>query len=338
MRSLIDHLQSGSDLVPTQIEEAVGELISPAVTDETKANFLKALRAKGETPAEIAGFVEAFLAHSIRPALGTLPGPTIDVCGTGGDRMDFFNISTATMFLMAAGGAVVVKHGNRGITSKCGGADVLEELGVRIDSGDPHRILEEVGAAFLFAPSYHPAFKMIAPARKRLAAEGQGSIFNMLGPLLNPARPDYQLVGVYSSALLPTFAEVFALLKRKEAWAVHGSGTDELSTTGPSDVVKFRAGRIEQSILDPESLGLERVSPADLLGGDRAENARILTGILDGSLRGPKREVVVLNAAAGFVITGLAPDMPSGLALAREQLDSGRALARLRAMIEASAR
>ncbi len=248
--------------------------------------------------------------------------------------MELFNISTASMFLLAAGGAVVVKHGNRAITSKCGGADVLEELGVRIDlaPADLKRCVETLGLGFVFAPNYHPAFKAIAPVRKQLAAQGIPTIFNMLGPLLNPARPPFQMVGVFSPALLEKYAHALGELGRTRAWALNGNGTDELTLTGLSHVHEVTAGGVRKFVIDPADLGLAPCAIAELRGGDRQTNARLLTGILDGSDRGPKAEVVALNAAAGFLITGLVPDLAAGLVLAREQIASGAAWEKLRAL------
>ena len=338
MQSLTAKLNSQLSLAPDEIERAVEGLIATEVADEAKAEFLKALRSKGETAEELAGFVKALLHHSIDPEIDqeSLSGPMIDLCGTGGDRMDLFNISTTCMFVLAAGGAVVVKHGNRGITSKCGGADVLEALGIRIDL-PPQELRERVkrnGLGFLFAPVYHPAFKSIAPVRKALAAEGIATIFNLVGPLLNPARPAHQLVGIFSLELLPLYAESLRLLDRRHAWAVHGAGMDELSTLGISEVHAVRQGTLAHFKVDPAPLGFSAPELSQLQGGDKAENAAILTGILDGSLLGPKRDVVVLNSAASFVVAGLAADLAEGISLAEEQLRSGRALAKLRGMQE----
>lgn len=342
MQELSEHVKSGGELSAEQVERAVAQLAAPEVDDAPKADFLRALRDRGETAAEIAGFVRALLDRAVDPGLDPekLPGPMIDVCGTGGDRLELFNISTAVMFVLAAGGAIVVKHGNRAITSRCGGADVLEELGVRIDlpPAELRRCVETLGLGFIFAPAYHPAFKAIAPVRKMLAAQGIPTIFNLLGPLLNPARPAHQLVGIFSPALLPKYAAALQALGRTRAWAVHGSGMDELSTAGPSEIHEVVIDREIRSFqLDPANFGLIPARIDELRGGDRAENAQVLTAILDGSLRGAKREIVELNAAGGFVVTGLAPDVPAGLALARQQLDSDRALSRLRALQQFSA-
>ena len=344
MRELIEHLNHRQDLAAAQIGQAVAALLAPEQEEGLKADFLRALRAKGETSGEIACFVAALLARAVDPKIepASLAGPMLDVCGTGGDRMELFNVSTTAMFLLAAGGAAVVKHGNRGITSKSGGADVLGALGIRIEY--PPELLRECLAAtsmgFIFAPAYHPSFKVIAPVRKTLAAQGVATIFNILGPLLNPARPPFQMVGIFSESLLPKYAEVLGLLGRRFAWAVHGSsgpggsGVDELSTLGVNHYCAVKDAVVSAHTLDPEPLGFPRANIEDLRGGDCMENARILTGILSGQIHGPKRDIVILNAAAGFVVCGLAPDLAEGIARAREQLASGRALAKLKALQE----
>jgi anthranilate phosphoribosyltransferase len=345
MRDLIDPLTHRQDLTPVQISQAVDALLNARVEQAEKADFLRALRAKGETASEIACFAGALLARAVDPGISpaSLPGPMLDVCGTGGDRMELFNISTTVMFVLAAGGAAVVKHGNRGITSKSGGADVLEALGVTI--AYPPELLREcvaaTGLGFIFAPAYHPAFAAIGPVRKALAAQGVATIFNILGPLLNPARPPYQLAGIFAESLLPKYAEVLGLLGRRRAWAVHGlagdggpggGGVDELSTLGVNHYCAVEAGVVSAHTLDPQPFGFPRADLEELRGGDRVENARILTGILAGHIHGPKRDVVILNAAAGFVVCGLARDLAAGIALAHDQLESGRALAKLRAL------
>jgi len=336
MESLTTSLQAGNNVEPAQVREAVTALISPDVSANAKMEFLKALRNKGETAAEIAAFAQALLTHAVPPALDAarLPGPTLDVCGTGGDKQGFFNVSTAVMFVAAAAGACVVKHGNRSITSKTGAADVLEELGVKLDlpPAQLRQCLEENGIAFVFAPNWHPAFKAIAPVRKALAEQGIPTIFNLLGPLLNPARPDHQFVGVFSAGVLPKYAEALRILGRRRAWTVHGDGTDELTLTGPSKVCAVETGSVSSFTVAPEELGLARCPHEALRGGDRAENARILLSILDGSERGPKRDMVLLNSAAAVVVAGLAPDLATGLAISRDALDSGAAHAKFRAL------
>jgi len=333
-------LQSGSSLSTEAVQLAAGVLLDPEADPVLKADFLRALSKKGETNEEIAGFAEAFLQRAVDPGLDpeALSGPLLDCCGTGGDKLDLFNVSTAAMFVLAAGGVCVVKHGNRSITSKCGGADVLESLGVRIDlpPADFKRCVQQTGCGFMFAPHYHPAFKAIAPVRKTLAAEGTPTIFNLLGPILNPARPQHQLVGVFSKAALRKFANVLKQLGRVRAWAVHGSagnglGMDELSTLGPTDVCALEENEIRSHTIQPESLGFQSVPMSQLQGGDCETNAKILLEVLQGA-PGPKRDIVLLNAAAGFVVANLAKNLEEGLALAGETIDSGHALAKLKAL------
>ena len=317
--SLLDTLARGADLSPSQIDAAVAALTDEREPDNAKAAFLRALRAKGETPSEIAGFVRALLDRAVDPGIdpARLPGPAIDVCGTGGDRLHLFNVSTTVALVLAAGGACVVKHGNRAITSKSGGADVLAALGVSLDLPPEglRRSLETTGFGFLFAPQYHPAFKAIAPVRRQLAAEGVSTIFNLLGPLLNPARPAHQLVGVFAGEMLETYAEVLRQLGRLCAWAVHGAGgMDELSTLGESQVCRFNldapdGGQLVTETLAPEQAGLGRVADLDALRGGTAEdNARTLVDILSGDDVGRAVDVVLRNAAAGFVVASLASD------------------------------
>lgn len=340
MNSLTESVRSGRDLSAAEVAEATSALLDEACPEQEKADFLAALARKGETAAEIACFAREFLEHAVEPDLDrkTIGKPLLDVCGTGGDKLDLFNVSTASVFVLAAADVAVVKHGNRGITSKSGGADALEALGIRIDLppeefGD---CLAEVGAGFLFAPHYHPAFKAVVPVRKKLAAEGQRSIFNILGPLLNPARPDHQLIGVFDPTLGPVFAEILQRLGRSRAWTVHGDageagGMDELSTLGLTQVWECRDDQRSHFPVDPAALGLdvESVTLDQLQGGDAEENAEIILGILSGEVTGPKRDLVMLNAAAGLVVTGRAPDLESGLAEANRLIDEGAARERL---------
>ncbi len=323
-------------------------LIDESVPNDSKAAFLRILRAKGETPAEIAAFASALLERAVDPGIdaASVPGPLLDVCGTGGDRLHLFNVSTTASFVLAAGGTVVVKHGNRAITSRSGGADVLAALGVRLDlpPADLRRCVETVGIGFLFAPHYHPAFKAIIPVRRQLAAEGTSTVFNLLGPLLNPVRPANQLVGVFSGALTPVFTEVLQQLGRRRVWAVHGEGgMDELSTLGATDVSRFDldgtdddagGGAIIHEQVFPEDAGLRRLARVEeLRGGDAADNAGVLTGILGSEIEDARLDIVLLNAAAGFIASGLAANLREGVDRAREVIRNGRALARLRALV-----
>jgi anthranilate phosphoribosyltransferase len=346
MDALIKHLEHGEELSPREIEVAAALLLDTDISDEKKGRLLLALSKKGETPAEIAGFVEVFLQHAVDPMIGTmeLEGPTLDVCGTGGDQLNLFNVSTTAMFIAAAAGAVVVKHGNRGITSKSGGADVLEALGVRIDlppEGFRH-CLEKAGVGFLFAPIYHPAFKAVAGVRKSLAAAGHRSIFNLIGPLLNPARPECQLVGVSDPLLCPAFAEILQRLGRESAWVVSGVApnhrpVDEVSLMGSTLICKAGSYQdLEDEEINPEDFGFRKARLEDLQGGDAKTNAAILEAILSGKDTGPKRDIVLLNAAAALACAGLADHMGDAIDIARETITSGAAIERLRLLQQAS--
>lgn len=341
MQPLLKSLEAGKSLTAAQVREAAAFLVDEHEAAPAKAAFLKALAKKGETPAEIAAFVQEFLKLAVDPGLdrSKLPGPMLDVVGTGGDKLHLFNVSTTAMFILAAGGVCVTKHGNRGVTSKAGGADVLEALGIRIDLPVERvaRGIETLGLGFFFAPLYHPAFKAVAEARKILGAEGQRSIFNLLGPLLNPARPDFQLIGVFDPALTRTFGEILLTLGRKGAWVVHGTvkkggGMDELSTLGTNHICKLDGTKLVEDTLDPATLGFGSAKLDDLVGGDATENAAIIEGVLSGTIKGPKRDIAVLNAAAGFAITGQVPDIKAGKELAESLLDRGAAHVKMRAL------
>ncbi|MDP4625461.1 MAG: anthranilate phosphoribosyltransferase [Akkermansiaceae bacterium] len=346
MDALITHVKNGEELSPREIEVAANLLLDTSVPDEKKERLLLALSKKGETPAEIAGFVEAFLEHAVDPMIDNLdlPGPTLDVCGTGGDKLNLFNVSTTSMFVAAGAGAIVVKHGNRGITSKSGGADVLEALGIRIDLPPEgfRQCLEKAGVGFLFAPNYHPAFKAVVGVRKSLAAQGHRSIFNLIGPLLNPARPQCQLVGVSDRSLCPAFSEILQRLGRESAWVACGTApgglaVDEISLMGSTRICKSGAFQdLEDEEINPEDFGMRKALVKDLQGGDASENAVILKNILSGKETGPKLDIVILNAAAALACAGLADHMEDAIDIARETITSGAALERLRLMQEAS--
>ena len=348
MDALIHHLEQGLELSSREVGVAAELLLNPAVADAKKAHLLEALANKGETPAEIAGFVEVFLEHAVDPHVGLLglDGPTLDLCGTGGDQLNLFNVSTTAMFVAAAAGAIVVKHGNRGITSPSGGADVLEALGIRIDlpaDGFRH-CLEKAGVGFMFAPAYHPAFKAVAGVRKTLAARGVRTIFNKIGPLLNPARPQCQLVGVFERELCPAFAEILENLGRDSAWVVHGTtgdgrSVDEVSLMGSTRICKSGTYQdIEDEEVRPRDFGLRHAEVAELQGGDAKVNAAILEAILAGRDTGPKHDMVLLNAGAALACAGLADDLGDGIEVSRELLASGAALARLRLLQKAAKR
>lgn len=339
MKPLIEALRHGRDLTNSEAGIAIAQLLSEETADAEKAEFLTLLHRKGESTEEIVAFVRELLARAVDPQIdaGTLPGPMLDNCGTGGDGIDLFNVSTTVMFILAAGGVVVVKHGNRGATSRCGSADVLEALGIEIDLA-PNQVrqsLQRFGVGFIFARRYHPAFRVLAQLRQRLATMKQRTVFNMLGPLLNPARPPRQIIGVFAPRLTTMFADVLRMLGRERAWIVHGTietgaGIDDISTAGATTLAELAEGRVTSGVIDSRWLGLAESGVQDLLGGEAAENACLLEGILDRTIGGAKRDLALVNAAAGFVVAGLAPDIRVGLQMAREQIDSGRALGKLR--------
>jgi anthranilate phosphoribosyltransferase len=338
MISLIEKIRAGNDLSAFDVQEAAAFLLSDSIEAKTKADFLTALHDKGESASEIASFVRVLLERAV-PLEIEVDGPIVDVCGTGGDGIDLFNVSTAITFVLAAGGATVVKHGNRGVTSRSGSADVLEALGVAIDlePDDLRECIKRLGCGFVFARTYHPAFRALAEMRLRLARRQQRTIFNLLGPLLNPARPKRQLIGVFSPHLTMLFADVLRQLDCERAWIVSGTAVDTLtmddvSTIGPTVVAEVNSGKISSAVLDTRWLGIPQATLPELTGGDARTNAETITQILAGGETGPKHDLVIANAAAGFVVSGLASEMNGGIAMAREQIESGRALEKLKAL------
>lgn len=341
MKDLVEKLQSDLELRSADVDLAVAQLLSDQVDDELKVDFLTALHKRGETAEEIAAFVRALMKRAIDPMidLAEMPGPMIDICGTGGDGLSFFNVSTAAMFVVAAGGAVVAKHGNRRVTSSCGSADVLEQLGVAIDL-TPEQLRESLkqhGVGFLFARIYHPAFRALAAMRERLARQKTRTVFNLLGPLLNPARPSRQLIGVFDPRLTAIFADVLQQMKRERAWVVHGlgdggAGMDDISVSGATTITELVDGKVNSAVMDVSWLGVPRAPISELQGGDARQNAETIEGILSGKIRDAKRDMAVVNAAGGFVVAGLAKDLKDGIELAREEIDSGRGLEKLRAL------
>jgi len=339
LEKFIPQLAAARPLADEQVRLAVEQLTAEKVSAAGKAAFLGALAQKGETPGEIAAFARALRDKSIQPPLDaeTRAREILDVVGTGGDRHGTFNISTTTAIVCAAAGVTVAKHGNRAITSQAGSADVLEALGVRIDltPAEAARSLREHHFAFFFAPNYHPAFKHIAPARKLCAERGQRTIFNFLGPLLNPARPSAMLVGVPRPELCEPLARVLQSLGVRRAMVVCGSvpaasHLDELSTLGPNLVAEFYQERgFATSVLSPEQFPVQSAKLADLIGGDCKTNAEIVRRILRGGERGPKLDAVLLNAAAALFVAGKTKSLVEGWDLAAEIIDDGRANAKL---------
>jgi anthranilate phosphoribosyltransferase len=332
---LIEQLKAARPLDEAQARQSVGHLADKNVSPELKADFLTALAQKGETIDEIAAFARALGDTAIKPPLDseTRSREILDVVGTGGDRLGTFNISTSAAIICAAAGVTVAKHGNRAVTSQTGSADVLEALGVKINLSpeDAARSLRERNFAFFFAPNYYPAFKHIAPARKLCAERGQRTIFNLLGPLLNPARPSAMLVGVPRPELCETLARVLQSLGVRRAMVVCGkvSGVgflDELSTLGENVIAEFYQERgFTVSTTMPEQFPLQPAMLADLLGGGKIENAEIVRRILRGDERGPKREAVLLNSAAALFVAGKAKSLAEGWELAGGTIDSGLA-------------
>jgi anthranilate phosphoribosyltransferase len=335
MKETIERLLCRNDLSQDEARELMGEIMSGGLSEARIAAILIALRAKGETVSEIAGFVSAMREKAL-PVRAQRDG-LVDTCGTGGDGSHTFNISTATALVAAGAGAGVAKHGNRAVSSKCGSADVLEALGVTIDVAPDSiaSLIDSVGIGFMFAPHHHPAMKYVAPVRREL---GIRTVFNLLGPMTNPAGVRRQLVGVFDPALTETVAAVLGLLGSEKVYAVHGAdGTDEVSITGETRVSVLEHGDVHTFTFTPESVGLRRAAAGALAGSDAADNARIIEAILDGEA-GPKRDAVVANAAFVIDAAGIASSIEEGAGLAMESIDSGRARGVLENLRAASAR
>jgi anthranilate phosphoribosyltransferase len=334
---LNDYLQTavkGEDLGADAAERAMDVILSGAASTAQIAAFLVALRIKGETAQELLGFARAMRAHAARIDGDPAAGPLIDTCGTGGDCLGTFNISTVSAFVVAGAGVRVAKHGNRSISSRCGSADVLERLGIRIGltPAESERALRETGIAFLFAPAFHPAMKHAQPARVELRMR---TVFNLLGPLTNPAGANAQLAGAPSEKAGALMAEALAALGLERGFVVHGlDGLDEITTTGPTLAWEIRNGSVVRRTLAPEDFGVPRAELASLTGGDPAANCAIARAILEGE-RGPKRDIVLVNAAAALVAAGQASDFLEGMTIAARSIDSGAALAKLEALARA---
>lgn len=322
---------SGRELTTDEISAAARGLADADEPASNKEAFLVALATRGETPGEIAEFARNFRTLARDPGLQQWALRAIDVCGTGGDRSGTFNVSTTVAFVLAAADIPVIKHGNRSITSNCGSADLLEALGIRLDA-DPEmlqRSMQELNFAFLFAPNYHPAFKEIVPVRKALAARGQRSIFNLLGPLLNPAQPAFQIIGVFAAPFVSPIAHALDALKLEAGLVVHSTGADgraydELTVVGRNRASGF--GRLRDSNLDFDvsEIGLTPGNPADLAGGDAAANVDLLQTIVSGEAPPTLIDSIVLNAAATLHVVGHAASIRDGLPIARDLLLSGK--------------
>ena len=342
VRALVDR----RNLTRIEAAAAMEAVMSGAATDAQIAAFLTALRMKGETVEELIGFAQVMRQKAVKvrthagdvvAATGTDREMLIDTCGTGGDASGTFNVSTATAFVVAGAGLKVAKHGNRSVSSLCGSADVVETLGINIELSPAQvgRCVEESGIGFLYAPLLHTAMKHVMAARREM---GIRTVFNMLGPLTNPAGANAQVIGVYSGTLTEPLARVLAELGTIRAFVVHGAdGLDEISNTGESQISEVHEGVVRSSRVRPEDFGLPRASIKDLQGGDREENAAIIRQILQ-SETGPRRDIVLMNAAAALVVGGKARDLKEGVGLAAHSIDSGAAAQKLAALVELSQR
>ena len=344
LAELTARVSQPEDLDSSLVRQAVRALVDPAVSAETKADFLTAMSRKGETPEEIAAFARELRERSEPLPLSNMlrSEEILDVCGTGGDRLNTFNISTTVALVCAAAGCVVAKHGNRAITSQSGSADVLQALGIPVGLSPTEAAasLERHGFAFLFAPRFHPSFQHIAPARKLCAERGQRTVFNLLGPLLNPACPSGQLVGVPRPSNCEPIARTLLALGLRRAMVVCGEvpltsseGTaylDELSTLGENTVAEFHQERgFSRTQWSARDFPLQTATLADLAGGDAATNAGIVRSILSSEDRGPKRDAVLLNAGAALLVAGRSRSITEGWDQAAETIDSGKALRKL---------
>ncbi len=333
VQQALGRLLDGRDLSREEARAVMNEVMEGEATPAQIGGFLVALRLKGETADEIAGCAEAMRSHvlTVQPRRSDL----VDTAGTGGDGARTINISTAAALVAAAAGAGVAKHGNRAVSSASGSADVLEALGFRLEL-PPARIersIDELGFGFLFAPTHHPAMRHAAPVRRELATR---TVFNVLGPLTNPAGTRAQVVGVYAPGLVPTVAEVLARLGARRAFVVHGAGgIDELSPAGPNLVCEVVDGSVREREIDPLELGVARCDPAELRGGSPEENAAAIRAVFSGE-NGGRRSAILLNAAGAIAAAGHAADLREGLELGREAVDSGAAAARLAALVEFS--
>ena len=334
--SIIERLQDGDELTPDEGYSLMSEMLAGEVNPSDISSFLLALKAKGETSGEIAGMLRAVREASTRVALdASFHERAIDIVGTGGDHSHSVNVSTMSSFVVAGAGVPVCKHGNRAASSKCGTADVLEALGAQIELTPcmVAKCVERTNFGFCFAPAFHPSFRHVGPIRREL---GVPTVFNLLGPLANPAQVRHMLVGVGN----PAFVERMALALRdggvRRAWVVHGhGGLDELSLSGPNELWQVQEHEVTKTVVDPLEFGIERAGIDDLRGGDPAFNAEAVRRVMNGE-EGPVRNVVVFNSAAALVVAGAAPDIGEAVAMARVSIDSGAAQRALIGFVETS--
>ncbi len=325
IQQAIANLVQGRDLSRAESVAVMNEIADGGATPAQVGAFLAALRLKGETVDEIAGAAEVMRARAERIHVGK--DVFVDTCGTGGDGQNTFNISTTAAFVVAGAGVTVAKHGNRSVSSRCGSADVLAALGVHVDAASDvvERCIASCGIGFLFAPKLHPAFKAVAGIRREL---GIRSIFNLLGPLSNPAGARHQVMGVYEPRWVPIIGGVLAKLGARHAFVVHGEGLDEIAVTGMTHLSEVKDGTVERFTMLPEDVGLRRWSKQEIAGGDADQNARILSDVLSGQ-RGAPRDAVLVNAAAALVAGGAAQDLTEGVRVAADAIECGAALHKL---------
>jgi anthranilate phosphoribosyltransferase len=330
LASLTARILHDSELTAAEVEHAAAALAGQEETDEAKATFLSALARRGETPGEVAAFATSFRSRAIDPGVGAWSDRAIDIVGTGGDHAGGFNVSSLVVLVLASAGVPVMKHGNRGITSKCGSADLLSALGVNLEAPREllPRALSELGYVFFFAPAYHPTFKHIGPVRKALAARGERTVFNILGPLINPGRPAHVLLGSFSAAAVPKLADALQTLGTRSGLAAHGviepgRGIDELTTATVNRVRGFGSRRAIDGEWQAGDFGLERGPFSDLIGGDLATNLAIVDALLAGSAPAGLVDTIVLNAAVALWITGRVAEVRDGLEPARDLLLGG---------------
>lgn len=332
IKEAISQVVSGAHLSEEEMISAMGEIMEGKASDAQIGAFITALRMKGETIDELTGGAKVMRAKAAKIEVDEEEA-IVDTCGTGGDGTNTFNISTACAFVVAGGRLKVAKHGNRSVSSQCGSADVLSTLGVKIDC-TPKQVEEcirKIGIGFLYAPVFHSAMKYATPPRREI---GIRTIFNLLGPLSNPAAANVQLLGVYDAALLLVIAEVLKKLGVKAALIVHGEGGfDEITITGSTRISELKEGKIITYEISPEEFGLRRASLDEIIGGDASQNAKIIQNILTGE-KGPKRDIVLLNAGALFMAARAARDFKEGITLAARSIDSGAALKKLKQLIE----
>lgn len=329
----IERLLQGDDLSFEQSAELLDIIFEGEVPEAQIAAFLTVMRAKGATASELAGLAKSLRSHAV--AVKADIENLVDTCGTGGGAFKTCNISTAAAIVAAGAGVYVAKHGNRGITSSCGSADVLEQLGVKIDAGPEAvaKCIRQAHIGFMFAPMFHPAMKYVQPIRKAL---GFRTVFNMLGPLANPAGATAQVLGVGDASLMERMAEALKLLGTKYAMVVHSNGLDEISTAGVTSILELRDGQISKKELNPKELGIRPVNIDELKVTDAKTSAKVLRAILTGKDKGPRKDIVVLNAAAAIIVCDLADDFESAMSKADASVSEGKALECLEKLIEVS--